>query len=42
VLTGGTGRFAGAIGGGTAEGGADFNAGRFAMDLTGTLALPRG
>jgi hypothetical protein len=40
--SGGTGRFAGATGGGTAEGGADFNAGRFVMDLTGTLALPRG
>jgi hypothetical protein len=38
-VTGGTGRFAGTTGTGTADGGADFNAGTFTMNLTGTLAI---
>ncbi len=37
-VTGGTGRFAGTTGAGTADGGADFIAGTFTMNLTGTLA----
>jgi hypothetical protein len=41
-VTGGTGRFAGAVGQGTADGGADFNAGTFTMNLNGTLANPAG
>ncbi len=41
-VSGGTGRFAGATGVGTADGGADFNAGTFTMNLTGTLAIHSG
>jgi hypothetical protein len=38
-VTGGTGRFLGASGLGTVEGGADFNQGRFAFTLVGTIVL---
>jgi hypothetical protein len=41
TVTGGTGRFAGATGQGSADGGADFNAGTFTMSLDGTVTLPR-
>lgn len=41
TVTGGTGRFAGATGHGSAGGGADFTAGTFTMSLDGTVALPR-
>ena len=37
TVTGGTGRFRGATGGGSADGGLDFVAGTFTMTLTGTL-----
>ena len=37
--TRGTGRFLGATGKGTVEGGADFNQGRFAFRLVGTIVL---
>jgi hypothetical protein len=39
-VTGGTGRFSGATGSGSADGGADFNAGTFTLTLTGTLTRP--
>lgn len=41
-VTGGTGRLAGTTGHGTADGGADFNAGTFTFTLTGTIAVPNG
>jgi hypothetical protein len=41
-VTGGTGRFAGATGAGAADGGADFDAGTFTTNLTGTLELLDG
>jgi len=41
-VTGGTGRFAGTTGTGVADGGADFNAGTFTMNLTGTLEMSHG
>jgi hypothetical protein len=40
TVTGGTGRFAGATGQGSADGGADFTAGTFTMSLDGTVVLP--
>jgi len=40
TVSGGTGRFAGATGEGSAGGGADFNAGTFTMFLDGTVRLP--
>jgi hypothetical protein len=40
VITGGTGRFDGASGQGTARGRADFNEGRFRFTLTGTIRAP--
>jgi hypothetical protein len=40
TVTGGTGRFSGTTGQGSADGIGDFNAGTFTMTLTGTLALP--
>ena len=41
TVSGGTGRFAGATGQGSADGGADFNAGTFTMSLDGTVQLPQ-
>ena len=41
VVIGGTGRFAGASGAGTADGGADFNNGTFHPTLTGTVSQPK-
>ena len=38
-VSGGTGRFRGATGQGTSDGGADFNHGKFAFTLVGTLVL---
>jgi hypothetical protein len=38
-VTGGTGRFLGATGQGTVEGGADFNVGKFAFTLIGRIVL---
>ena len=40
TVTGGTGRFAGATGHGTFDGGADFNQGTFSFQLTGTISVP--
>ena len=40
IVTGGTGRFAGATGQGTFVGGADFNQGTFSFQLTGTISAP--
>jgi hypothetical protein len=40
VVTGGTGRFTGASGGGDYVGVADFNTGRFSCALTGTISHP--
>jgi len=40
IVTGGTGRFAGATGQGTFDGGADFNQGTFSFQLTGTISAP--
>jgi hypothetical protein len=40
AVTGGTGRFAGASGSGTAVGAADFVAGKFAIALSGTVTAP--
>jgi len=37
TVSGGTGRFAGATGQGSASGGADFSAGTFTMSLNGTV-----
>lgn len=42
TVTGGTGRFSTATGQGTYDGSADFNAGTFTIDLTGTLAFGAG
>jgi len=42
TVTGGTGRFAGATGQGTFDGGADFNKGTFSFQLTGTISAPGG
>jgi hypothetical protein len=42
TVTGGTGRFAGATGQGTFDGGADFNQGTFSFQLTGTISAPGG
>ena len=42
VVTGGTGRFSDATGHGTADGGRDFNQGRFSLHLTGTVSTPNG
>ena len=42
TVTGGTGRFSGATGGGPFEGTADLNHGLFTSNPTGTLALPHG
>jgi hypothetical protein len=39
TVTGGTGRFDGATGQGSAVGGSDFNTGTFTMSLTGTIRL---
>ena len=40
IVTGGTGRFAGATGQGTFDGVADFNHGTFSFRLTGTISVP--
>jgi hypothetical protein len=42
VVTGGTGRFSGATGQGTIDGGADFNQHQFHIELTGTISVPNG
>ena len=42
TVTGGTGRFAGATGQGTFDGGANFNTGTFSFQLTGTISAPGG
>ena len=42
IVTGGTGRFAGATGQGTFDGVADFNLGTFSFQLTGTISAPSG
>jgi len=42
IVTGGTGRFAGATGQGTFDGVADFNQGTFSFQLTGTISAPGG
>jgi hypothetical protein len=42
IVTGGTGRFAGATGQGTFDGRADFNQGTFSFQLTGTISAPGG
>src|SRR6516164_2664739 len=42
IVTGGTGRFAGATGQGTFDGGADFNQGTFSFQPTGTISAPGG
>jgi hypothetical protein len=40
TVRGGTGRYTGASGSGTADGYTDFNSGTFAMTLRGTLSIP--
>ena len=42
VVTGGTGRFANATGQGTFDGHGDFNLGKFAFTLNGTISRPSG
>ncbi len=42
VVTGGTGRFKGATGQGTADTRADLNSGTFSKQLTGTISAPSG
>ena len=42
TVTGGTGRFAGATGQGTFDGGANFNTGTFSFQLTGTISARGG
>ena len=42
VVTGGTGRFAGATGHGTFDGNGDFTQGRFSFTLLGTISAPMG
>src|SRR4051794_36787245 len=40
IVTGGTGRFSGATGQGTIDGGSDFNQHQFHIELTGTISAP--